>query len=471
MTTATKLLIGGHEATSPAEPLTVFYPWDQTTEVGTCYRLTEADFPGLFEKAEHGYQVFQKSKPMERASILTSLANRIHTERETIARLITLETAKPLRMSRIEVDRTVSVCKGYADLLNTYGERWLYVQNRRVQIKRFAYGPVLAITPFNFPLNLIIHKLAPAIAAGTSFTVKPASKTPITALHLGALAIECGYPHISVIPCDSSVAEKLVQAPVFKKVSFTGSSDVGRKIQILASGSHKSVSMELGSNSACIVDDFSYGLPAIARRCAETAFQFAGQSCISLQCVYIKQDLYDEFMTALFEATRKIKIGDPMKLGTDLSSLISLQEMQRVRHVLRDAIQQHANIAYGGSTFNAFTYNPTILNRVNHKMSVICEEVFAPLLSVYTYESFEEALHLINQSRYGIHTGVYTEDINKVTQAFETLEVGGVLHNDSPTTRLDYLPYGGVKESGYSREGVLSGIEEMTYSKNLILHQ
>jgi acyl-CoA reductase-like NAD-dependent aldehyde dehydrogenase len=466
---ATKFILGGSEQASLIAPLEVLYPWDQSTEVGSCYRFTEADFPNLFEKAAQGFNVFRKSKVMERMTILSMLANRLQKERESLSRLITLETGKPIKLSRLEVDRAIGVCRGYADLLNRYDEEWLYVQDRKAQIKRFPYGPMLAITPFNFPLNLIMHKLAPAIAAGTSFTVKPASKTPMTALFLGALAIESGYHFISVIPSDGATAEKLVQSGFFPKISFTGSSEVGWRLRLLASRS--SVSLELGSNSACIIDDFSYGLPAIAKRCAESAFQFAGQSCIALQRIYIRQALYEEWMQVLFDAATKMRVGDPMKPTTDLGPLISLEDVQRVRILLRDAIQQNANIAFGGSTYNALTYNPTILNRIDHAMRVVQEEVFAPLLVVHPYESFEEALSLVNQSQYGLHAGLYTEDPQKVTHAFETLEVGGLLHNDTPTTRLDYLPYGGVKDSGFGREGVISGIEEITYPKTLILRQ
>jgi acyl-CoA reductase-like NAD-dependent aldehyde dehydrogenase len=466
---ATKLLIGGHEQTSKAKPLVVHYPWDQTTEVGTCHRLTEAGFEDLFAKARYGFETFRHSKPMERMTILSTMANRLQKERETLSRLITLETGKPIKLSRLEVDRAIIVCRGYAELMNRYEEEWLFVQDRKAQIKRFPYGPVLAIAPYNFPLNLIIHKLAPALAAGTSFTVKPASKTPMTALFLGSIAIDCGYPHISVIPCDSEVCEKLIQSGVFKKISFTGSSSVGWKIKILAG--HTPVGLELGSNSACIIDDLSSGLQAMAKRCAESAFQFAGQSCISLQRVYVQQAHYEDFLQALFDASQKIRVGDPMRPNTDLGPLISMEDVQRVRLLMRDAIQQGANICFGGSTFNAFTYNPTILNRVQPQMRVIQEEAFAPVVTVQPYETFEEALALVNDSPYGIHAGLYTEDPEKVTRAFEALEVGGLVHNDTPTTRLDYLPYGGVKESGYSREGVLSGISEMTYTKNLILRQ
>lgn len=470
MTTMTsKLLIGGSEQPSKAEPLTVLYPWDQTTEVGLCYRLTEGDFPALFEKARQGYEAFRKSRMAERATILSNLADRLKKEKDSLSRLITLESGKPIKLSRQEVDRAIDVCRAYANMLSHYEETWVYVQDRKAQMKRFAYGPVLAITPFNFPLNLIIHKLAPAIASGTSFTVKPSSKTPMTALFLGALAVECGYPHISVIPADGEVAEKLVQCPVFSKISFTGGSQAGWKIQLLAS--RKSVSLELGSNSACIVDDLSFGVEEIAKRCAQSAFMFSGQSCISLQRLYVHKPIYEDFTEALFEASRKIRVGDPMRPHTDMGPMITLQDVQRVRLLLRDAIQEGANIAFGGSTFNMFTYNPTILNRISPTMRVIQEEVFAPVLTVQPYEHFEEALASVNDSRYGIHTGIYTESPKKLALAFDVLEAGAVLHNDTPTTRLDYLPYGGVKESGFSREGVLSGIEEMTYSKNLILRQ
>ncbi len=465
----TWLLIGGQAYATDAPPLTVLYPWDQTTEAGSCHVLTEPLFETVFQNAQAGYAQFRQSKVMARAAILSRLAVKLKAERESMAQLITLETGKPIKLSRIEADRATGVLQGYADLMNRAEENWLYLQDRKALIKRFPYGPVLAITPFNFPLNLVIHKLAPAIAAGTSFTVKPASKTPLTALYLGALAIECGYDAISVIPCNGAQAEKLIESGVFKKISFTGSSEVGWRLRALSPKTP--FTMELGSNSACIVDDFSFGLDAIAQRCAESAFQFAGQSCISLQRVLVRQSLYEPLMQALFEASRKMRVGDPQSPTTDVGPMISLADVNRVRALMRDAVQQGANIAFGGTTYNPYTYNPTIINRVKAGMDVIDEEVFAPLMTVEPYESFSEALALVNQSNYGLHTGIFTEDEAKVAQAFETLETGGVLHNDTPTTRLDYLPYGGVKDSGFGREGVICGIEEMTYPKTFIQHQ
>jgi acyl-CoA reductase-like NAD-dependent aldehyde dehydrogenase len=463
------LIIGGQDVVTAGQPIEVIYPGDQTRTVGSVCSLTPQEIAMVIEKAHTGFSTFKKSKIIERSSILSILANRLQAEKETLARLICQEVGKPLKLARLEVDRAVLVCRGYAENLGQSLDETYYVQDRKALLRRVSYGPVFAITPFNFPLNLIIHKLAPTIASGSSFTLKPSSKAPLTALYLGNLAIESGYPYISVLPCQATIVESLLQSGVFKKASFTGSTEVGWALQQAFPTIRWS--LELGSNSACIIESVSTGISTIAKRVVEGAFQFSGQSCISLQRLYIQETHYEAVLNALFEAARHLKLGDALNPLVDVGPMISLDAVYRVRNLLREAVEQGANIAFGGSTYNAMTLNPTIVNRTRPQMRLCREELFAPILIAEPYSDFEEALARVNDSDYGLQAGIYTDNALQLDHAFSFVEVGGLLHNDIPSTRLDYLPYGGVKQSGFGREGVLQGLTDYTFSKSLIQHQ
>lgn len=462
----TKLIIAGQEYESTQRPLEVHYPWDHSTVVGDCHVLDLTHLHGVLGQAQKGYEEFRASSMGDRIDILQTLAQHVEKERETLARLITLESGKPIKLSHVEVDRAVNTLNSYVQFLSQWKDPSLKLPKHAALIKRFPFGPVLAITPFNFPLNLVIHKLAPAIASGTSITIKPASKTPLTALFLGMLTILSGYPYISVVPCYNPVAETLVQSGVFKKISFTGSQSVGWHLHTLSPKAQWT--LELGSNSACIVDDFSYGLVNIAERCAQSAFQFAGQSCISLQRLYVQRSRYEEFLTEFAQATQALNVGHPMGEDIDVGPMISPDAVVRVEKWVQDALEHGASPIVGGQVCNSTTFEPTILTKVTPNMKVVDEEIFGPVVSVIPYDNFSEALKWVNRSKYGIHAGVFTGNREKVNLAFSSLEVGGVLHNDTPSTRLDYLPYGGVKESGFGREGAMSGYLDMTYQKTLI---
>ncbi len=444
----------------------VYYPADQSTQIGACH-CAEALHVELIERAaEQGFQSFRKSKPAQRADILWKLANLLEAHQEQLAVLITRESGKPIKLSRNETERAIQICRGYAAETERLNHPLYQMDGREGRIGRFPLGPVVAITPYNFPLNLVVHKLAPAIAAGCSITVKPAPKTPLTALFLGRLAIEAGYDAISVIPTSNEVAEALAKSDAFAKLSFTGSAAVGWHLKSVAG--KKSVTLELGGNAALIVEDLSEPVEEIARRAAFGAFAFSGQICISVQRLLMNERIKDAFLPAFVTATRALKVGDPMKPETDMGPMISIDDLQRTRLLIKDALKGGANVVYGGNTYNALTMNPTILDRTTTDMPVNAEEVFAPIVTVATYGSFEEALALVNQSKYGLQAGVYTSDFTQAEQAYHTLDVGGVIINDIPTYRADLLPYGGIKDSGTGREGVLAGIDEYSYMKTLV---
>ncbi len=460
------LLNGSDQFGVSREVLKVYYPADQATEVGSCYLIGPEHVELIERAAEQGFREYRQTSPGQRMEILNKLSNLLEQHQNALARLITLESGKPITLAQQEVQRAIGLCQDYAQHIRHSADQLYYFHGREARIGLFPLGPVLAITPFNFPLNLIVHKLAPAIAAGCSITIKPDLKTPLTALYLGRLAIEAGYQAISVVPAQNELAEALVKSSAFAKLSFTGSDQVGWYLKSIAG--KKSVTLELGGNAAVVVEDLSMPVETMAERCAFGAFSYAGQVCISIQRILINARLLDEFIPSFLEATRALKVGDPMKPETMIGPMITIEDVQRTRNLIKNAIFNGANVRYGGNTYNMFTMNPTVLDRTTPEMDVNSCECFAPIVTLTAYDEFEQALHLVNQSRYGLQAGVFVAEADKMQQAYRTLEVGGVLINEIPTFRSDFLPYGGVKDSGLGREGVLSGIREYSYEKTLL---
>ncbi len=463
-----KLLINANEYTGiDGKWLRVINPVDATAEVGQCYLLQESQIESVLTAAQVGFDTFRKTTSTQRSEILKKLALLLLTHEGKLAQLITMESGKPITQSKTEVKRAIRLVQGYSDLLARTKRELYYLHDCEAELCYFPLGPVLAITPFNFPLNLIIHKLAPAIAAGNALTIKPSSKTPLTALYLGRLAIEAGYTAINVVPCGVEVAETLVQSPVFKKLSFTGSADVGWRLNSLAG--RKPVSLELGGNAACIIEDYDPAkLKTIAKRVADGSFLYAGQICVSVQRILVNHRHYDAFTAAFLQEARDMVVGDPMDEKTEVGPMISVDDVFRSRGLIKQAIRDGANVLYGGNTYNMFTLNPTVFNRTTPEMIINRDEVFAPIVTIAPYETFEDAIALANDSRYGLQAGVYTQDNKKAKQAFEELNVGGVMINEVPSFRLDELPYGGIKDSGLGREGLMGGIAEMSNLKTRI---
>lgn len=445
----------------------IYYPGDSVTQVGEAYNAEVLHLELIEKSAEQGFKAFRQSLPETRATILKTLALKLSQHQDALSQLITQESGKPIQYARQEVLRSVAICEGYAAQLERQAEvLYTLKEGRQGRVARFPVGPVLAITPFNFPLNLVVHKLGPAIAAGCSITIKPAPQTPLTALYLGRLAVASGYQAISVIPTDNQVAEALVQSTAFRKLSFTGSAAVGWRLRQLAG--HKSVTLELGGNAPVIVEDLSVPIDELAQKIALGAFACAGQVCIAVQRILVNQALLSQVQAALVTATRALKVGDPFKPETNVGPMIHIEAVQRSRKLIKDALQAGANVVYGGNTYNPFTLNPTLLDRTTSGMAVNADEVFAPIATIASYETFEQGLAMANQSRFGLQAGIFTSNPAQVLQAFQTLELGGLIVNDVPTFRSDVLPYGGVKESGLGREGVYVGMDEYTILKTLI---
>ncbi len=461
--------LASQEWQQPTLPvLKVVYPGDAVTVVGCCHMITDAELTMVAEKAEQTFLAYKQTPHHERAAILERLAAGIQQHAENLAKLITLECGKPIKLSNDEVNRAIEVCRGYANQLAVNENRVVQVQGREATIRPFPVGPVLAITPYNFPLNLVVHKVAPAIAAGCSITVKPSSKTPLTALYLGRLAAEAGYNALQVVPAESAVAEKLVKMPVFKKFSFTGSDSVGWRLA--QQSATKKITLECGGNAACIINDVPDNkLKTVARRLAHGAFDYSGQSCIAVQRVLVKKDLLEELTPLLIQEARNLVVGNPLLPETDIGPMITPEDVFRVRNLIKNTINTGGNVVYGGNTYNALTMNPTIFNRTAPAMAINTDEVFGPVMTLEGYDDFDAALATANTSRYGLQVGVYTQDWQKTQRAYDVMDVGGVMLNDVPTTRLDVLPYGGVKASGLGREGVMTGIAEMSVLKTLVM--
>lgn len=464
-----RFLINGNEKFGMSKDVNrVYYPADQATVAGECYNLAKEHLPLIEDAAEQGFTAYKNTPVPRRIDILNNLADLLQKQKEDFARLITMEAGKPITLSRHEVGRAIELCRLTARQLEEEPARTFYLDGRTATIQRFPVGPVLAITPYNFPLNLIMHKLAPAIAAGCSFTVKPAPQAPLTALKLGRLAVEAGYRFINVVPASNDVAEALVRSDAFKKLSFTGSDKVGWYLKSIAG--KKTVTLELGGNGAVVVEDLTRPPEEVARRIAFGAFAYAGQVCISVQRIFIREELLSQLLPILKETVRSLPVGDPLDEKTVVGPMISVDDVQRTRDLIKQAIFKGANVLYGGNTYNMFTMNPTLMDRTVAEMRVNAEEVFAPIATVTAYKNFDEALRLVNQSRYGLHAGIYVGDEVMARQAFDALAVGGLIINDIPTVRHDLLPYGGVKDSGVGREGALAGIADYTVEKTLIIN-
>ena len=341
-------------------------------------------------------------------------------------------------------------------------------ENRPAIMRRFPLGPIAAISPFNFPLNLVSHKLAPAIAAGCPVVLKPASQTPIVALKLARIIIAAGWPAaaLSVLPLQSKDAGPLVEDDRFKLLTFTGSPSVGWDMK--ARAGHKRVTLELGGNAGVIVHSDA-NLAFAAERCVVGGFAYAGQSCISVQRVFVHAPAYEEFMDAFVPKVRALKVGHPLDESTDLGSLISQDEGARVGAWLQEARDQGAECLVGGDVHGG-VIAPTVVVKAGPDLKVNNHEIFAPVVTVQTYRDFDEALAAVNNSNFGLQAGVFTADVKRIFRAYEALEVGGVMANEVPTWRTDPMPYGGVKQSGFGREGLKYAIEEMTEPKLLVIN-
>jgi len=415
----------------------------------------------------------REMKPYQRQAVLDHVVRRSRERADEFAEALCVEAGKPIRDARGEVDRLIDTLRISAEeSVRLYGEVLpMEISPRargyRGMWKRVPVGPCAFITPFNFPLNLVAHKIGPALAAGCPFVLKPASTTPIGALLLGEILAETDLPPgaFSILPLSGGQASPLVEDDRIAKLSFTGSAEVGWDIRRRAGRKH--VTLELGGNAAVIVDADA-DLPDTVVRVLRGAFYQSGQSCISVQRVFVHTRVYDRFRDDLVAATRGLKAGDPREEETFVGPLISESDARRVEAWVEDALRVGARLLCGGRRHGAL-YEPTLLENVPEAAKLSCEEVFGPVAVLAPFDDFSEVLQAVNASRYGLQAGVFTRDINRAMQAWDELEVGGVMINEVPSFRVDHMPYGGVKDSGLGREGVRWAIDSMTEPRLLVI--
>lgn len=464
-----RVLINGEWTGDDLPGIDVINPYDNAL-LGIVPEATPELVERAIVAAQEGFKANSALPAWKRSEILERAAGFMLRDKEEIAAIIAMEAGKSWKFALAEAERSAETFRFAAhEAKNEHGSL-VPMDASPVSAGRFGYylrvpiGVIGAITPFNFPLNLVAHKVAPAIAAGNALVVKPATKTPLSLLKLAEILEEAGLPAgvlNVVIGSGKVVGNQLVQDERLAMVTFTGSPDVGRGIKSLAG--LKRVTLELGSNSPTVIDEDA-NLDKAVPRCVVGSFANSGQVCISVQRIFVHRKRYDEFLAKFVAATRELIVGDPMDRTCDIGPMISNVELQRALDWLEEAKKLGAVIETGGNRVGN-CLEPTILSGVTTDMQVMCSEVFAPIVSVLPFDTFDEALDMADASVYGLQAGVYTNDINKAFQAVKRLDVGGVIINDVPTFRVDHMPYGGNKLSGVGREGIRYAMEEMTNIK------
>jgi acyl-CoA reductase-like NAD-dependent aldehyde dehydrogenase len=471
--TQTGFLLCGKEW-SEGEALEVRSPWDQ----GPVGRVTIATRADARQAVHHAVASLRRARSLprwKRREILEDVASALIEQKERFVQLIVAEAGKPVRMARAEVDRAVLTFKTASEEVSRLGGESIPLdlaegnEGRWGLVQRFPVGPVLAITPFNFPLNLVAHKVAPALASGCPVILKPSSQTPFTALALGEVILKAGWPGeaLAVLPLSNADAAWLAEKEdSIKLVSFTGSAKVGWVLK--AHSGRKRVLLELGGNAALIVCADWPDLGEAAVRTTRAAFAYAGQSCVSVQRVFVERAVYQTFLWKVVEAAAKLSVGDPSVEVTDVGPLIRLSDAERVDSWIKEAVEGGAKLVAGGDRHGSVV-TPAILTATRPGMKVRDEEVFGPVVTIEPFDDFEQALADVNHSRYGLQAGLLTRDAGRIFTAYRELEVGALIVGDTPSWRLDPMPFGGVKDSGLGREGIRSAIEEMTEPRMLVI--
>ena len=477
-------LMCGKEWTD-GEAMEVRSPWDQ----GLVGKVTLATRKDAREAVTHSVASLRRARALprwKRKEILEDVAAALIEQKERFAQLIVAEAGKPVRAARVEVERAILTFKTAAEEAVRLGGESIPLdlnegnEGRWGLVQRFPVGPVLAITPFNFPLMLVAHKLAPAIAAGCPVVLKPAPQTPFTALALGEVILKAGWPEeaLAVLPLKNEDTAWLAEREErLKMVSFTGSAAVGWALK--AKCGKKKVALELGGNAAVILHsdwlasdmDLNQTLDAVANRVAHGAFGYAGQSCISVQRVYVHRPVFQTFIWKVVDRAQKMVRGNPVEEATEVGPVIRPSDADRIESWVKEALEAGAKLVEGGGrdAASGSLLIPTVLSGTKPGMKVHDEEIFGPVVMIEPYDDFEDALAMVNHSRYGLQTGLFTRDAGRIMTAYRELEVGAVIVGDTPTWRMDTMPYGGVKDSGLGREGIRWAIEEMTEPRMLVM--
>jgi glyceraldehyde-3-phosphate dehydrogenase (NADP+) len=440
-------------------------------EVGRVWQASASDIADAITGAVEAFEKTRRLSSHDRWEILKSIGEGVGREKDRLARLITTETGKPITSSRLEVERAIFTFQTASEEAKRLNGEVLPLDlspnaGRRMGIvRRFPLGPVAGITPFNFPLNLVAHKVGPAIAAGNPIVLKPSSSSPLVALALAEIVDMTPLPKggFSVIPCLAEEADQLITDKGIKLVSFTGSPVVGWTIKERAG--RKRVVLELGGNAGVIVDagaNLAYALPKIV----SGSYGNAGQSCIAVQRIFVDGSIFPGFLGEFVRLSMSVPVGDPFDEKTVVGPMITEEAAKRVESWIEEARHAGARVLCGGHRTGA-TLDPTVIVDVSPDMNVCAEEVFAPVVTVEPFSEFADAIAMVNNSRFGLQAGIFSDSLVNVMSGYDGLDVGGVIVNDVPTYRMDHMPYGGVKDSGFGREGVKYAIEEMTELKLL----
>jgi acyl-CoA reductase-like NAD-dependent aldehyde dehydrogenase len=454
------------------EIVEIHSPYDQAV-VARVAQATKSQLEEAISAAVGAFEVTRRMASYERKQVLDRVACELESRKEEFAIAICLEAGKPIKTARAEVDRAIFTMQVAAEESTRISGEVLpldlqeFTAGRWSIVRRFPIGPIAAITPFNFPLNLVCHKLGPALAAGCPVVLKPAPQTPVSSLMLAEVIERAGWPKgaLSVLYLSNEDAAALVEDDRLKMLSFTGSAAVGW--QLKARSGKKKVVLELGGNAGCIVHDDA-DVELAASRCAVGGFSYAGQSCISVQRVFVQEKVFGRFVDALVSKVKALKTGDPSDETTDIGPLVRESDAARAETWINEAVAEGAKVLCGGRRKGSMV-EPTVLTGTRDAQKVNCMEVFAPVITVEKYGDFEEALRRVNDSTFGLQAGVFTRDAVRIFRAYEVLEVGGVVVGDVPTFRIDHMPYGGLKDSGLGREGLKYAIEEMTERKVMVV--
>jgi len=453
--------------------LVVANPARPDEPAGATYFATPGQYDEAVAAAVAAFEKTRRMPAFERSAALRHISSGIAARREEIARIIVAESGKPIRDSLAEVDRAVLTFRIGAEEAERIGGEVIPLdlnpasRGRTGVVRRFPIGPIAAISPFNFPLNLAAHKLAPAIASGDPIVLKPPSKDPLTMLAVAEIVAEAGLPDgaVSVLPMTRELGDRLVSDDRFKLLTFTGSPAVGWEMK--ARAGKKRVVLELGGNAGVIVDR-SAELGWTVRRVVAGAFGYAGQVCISVQRVFVHEAVWDDFMGRFVEAAAALKVGDPLDPATDVGPMVDAAAVDRTLAWVEEARSLGGEVLTGGGADGLY-FSPTVLTGVPVEARVCREEAFAPLVVVSPFDDFADAVRAVNEGRFGLQAGVFTNNLAHAWFAFEELEVGGVIVNDVPTYRIDHMPYGGSKDSGLGREGIRYAIEDMTELRIMVV--
>lgn len=464
------IYVGGSFRTTQ-DVLPVINPYNNKV-IGHTFRAGEKELEDAILKAADVQEELGELPSWQRYKVLMDIAMRMKNARIELARTISLESAKPMRYALGETDRAIQTFLVAAEESKRHPAEYIDIEwtpageGKEGILRYFPVGLVAGIAPFNFPLNLAVHKIAPAIAAGCPIILKPSSSTPLSTLTLARIIDNTDLPKgaLSILPMERTTGNNMVADDRFALLSFTGSAEVGWRMKSHAG--KKKVVLELGGNAGVIVTE-SAEIGKAVEKCLTGAFAYSGQVCIHTQRIYVHERVFEEFKEKFIEGVGKLRLGDPIDEQTEISSMIDLANAKRVEGWVNEAVKEGARLLCGGKRHEGY-FEPTVITGTQAKMKVCALEIFGPVVTLEHYSSFEEAVNYINDTKYGLQAGVFTNALDQVNYAFRKIRVGGIIINDVPGFRVDHMPYGGVGESGLGREGVKYSITHMLEPRLLV---